>query len=128
MTRSVADIMNSKLLYIREGDRLSLARSQIIKFGITAVPVLDEAHRPVGVVSLRDLARDDHRVEPSHPVQTVKGSVSIEEGARMLAELDVHHLVVVDEQGIAIGMVSSLDFLRALTGAPVHHPAAFERY
>jgi CBS domain-containing protein len=128
MSSTVADIMNSKLLYIQEGDRLSLARAQILKFGVTAVPVLDAAHRPVGVVSLRDLARDDHRVEPSIPVRTVRSDVSLGEGARLLAELGVHHLVVVDGDGIAVGMVSALDFVRAFVGASPSHPAAFERY
>jgi CBS-domain-containing membrane protein len=128
MTGTVADIMNSKLLYIQEGDRLSLARSQIIRFGVTAVPILDEGHRPVGVVSLRDLAREDHLVEARSPVCTVRGEVSLEEGARMLAELGAHHLVVVNEQGIAVGIVSALDFVRALMGTPVTHPPAFEQY
>lgn len=128
MTRTVAEIMNPKLLYIEEGDRLSLARAQILKFGVTAVPVLDAAHRPVGVVSLRDLARDDHCVEPSTPVRTVRSDASLEEGARTLVEVGVHHLVVVDDCGVAVGMVSALDFVRALVGKPAHHPAAFERF
>jgi CBS domain-containing protein len=55
MPSTVADIMNPKLLYIREGDRRSMARGQILRFGVTAVPVLDDGHRPVGIVSLRDL-------------------------------------------------------------------------
>ncbi len=129
MTTIVADIMNSKLLYIQEGDRLSLARGQILKFGVTAVPVLDDAHRPVGVVSLRDLVHDDtHLVQASSPVRTVRSAASLEEGARMLVEVGVHHLVVVDDHGVAVGMVSALDFVRAFIGAPAHHPAAFERY
>ncbi len=114
MTVTVADIMNPKLLYIQEGDRLSLARAQIVKFGVTAVPVLDTEHRPVGVVSLRDLDPADHG--------------GVEEGARLLAEHGVHHLVVVDEQGIAVGMVSALDFIRAFVREPPHHPVPFERY
>lgn len=127
-TTTVADIMNSKLLYIQEGDRLSLARGQILKFGVTAVPVLDDGHRPVGVVSLRDLAREDHLLEATTPVSTVRSGASVEEGARTLVEVGVHHLVVVDDQGVAVGMVSALDFVRALVGAPAHHPSAFERY
>lgn len=128
MTATVADIMNAKLLYILEGDRLSLARTQILKFGVTAVPILDEAHRPVGVVSLRDLVREDELVQATAPVSTVRSQASLADGARRLVELDVHHLVVVDDDGVAVGMVSALDFVRALVGAPAHHPAAFERY
>ena len=129
MSNTVADIMNSKLLYIRDGDRVSLARRHIIDFGITAVPVLDETHRPVGVVSLRDLAGDEgERFEPTGKVATIKASASIDEGAKQLAESDYHHLVVVDDKGVAVGMVSSLDFLRALVGLPPRHPSKFERF
>lgn len=128
MTRTVAEIMNPKLLYIREGDRLSLARTQILNFGVTAVPVLDDGHRPVGVVSLRDLMREEHTVQATSPVRTVRGQASVEEGARALAEQGLHHLVVVDDAGVAIGMVSALDFIRALVGVPVQHPAPFDRY
>lgn len=128
MPRTVADVMNPKLLYIGEGAPLSLARSQIVQFGVTAIPVLDEAHRPIGVVSLRDLARDEGRVEPTGHVHMVRSDALLEEGARMLAELDVHHLVVVDSRGVAVGMVSALDFVRAFIGAPARHPAAFERF
>jgi CBS-domain-containing membrane protein len=129
MLKTVAEIMNSKLLYIRDGDRVALARRHIIDFGITAVPVLDETHRPVGVVSLRDLAGDEGAMfQPSGKVETIKASASIEEGARQLAESGYHHLVVVDDKGIAVGMVSSLDFVRALVGLPPRHPDKFERF
>src|SRR5262245_31322457 len=71
---TVANIMNPKLLYIREGDRLALARAQILKFGVTAVPVLDEAHRPVGLVSLRDLQGEDPQLSAYSPVCIVRAS------------------------------------------------------
>jgi CBS-domain-containing membrane protein len=129
MSKTVADIMNPKLLYIRDGDRVALARRQIIDFGVTAVPVLDETHRPVGVVSLRDLASENgDTFVPSGKVETIKASASIEEGARQLASSEYHHLVVVDDKGVAVGMVSSLDFVRAMVGLPPHHPDKFERF
>lgn len=129
MSKTVKDIMNPKLLYIRAGDRVALARRKILEFGVTAVPVLDETHRPVGVVSLRDLAAPDgDTFEPSGVVATVEESASVEEGAKKLAETDYHHLVVVDDGGVAVGMVSSLDFLRALVGLPPRHPPAFDRF
>lgn len=129
MSKTVKEIMNPKLLYIRDGDRVALARRQILEFGVTAVPVLDETHRPVGVVSLRDLAAPEgDTFEPSGVVATVKESATVEDGARQLAATDYHHLVVVDDSGVAVGMVSALDFLRALVGLAPRHPAAFDRY
>jgi CBS-domain-containing membrane protein len=129
MSTTVAEIMNPKLLYIREGDRLSLARAQILEFGVSAVAVLDETHRPVGVVSLRDLAREeDHAVPAPRPIATVRNGATLEEGARSLAEAGVHHLVVVDDRGVAVGIVSALDFVRAFVGLTAQHPPAFARY
>jgi len=125
-SHTVADIMNAKLLYLREGDRLTLARSKILELGITAVPILDDAHRPVGVVSLRDLHRDP--VVASTPVHTVTASTSVFDAARALGRLDVHHLVVVDARGVAVGMVSAVDIVRDLAGLEPRHPAAFDRY
>lgn len=122
----VADIMNPKLLYLRDGDRLALVREQILKFGITAVPLLDDEHRPVGVVSLRDVVGGS--ITPTSPAQTIEATASIEDGARALAESSLHHLVVVDDKGVAVGMVSAVDFLRAMTGLAPRHPEQFERY
>lgn len=128
MKPTVADIMNRKLLYIRVGDRPSLARAKLLEFGVTAVPVLDDEHRPAGLVSLRDLARADEGQTVTEPVRVVQGGASVEDGARLLAEHDTHQLVVVDESGRAIGMVSAVDFVRGLLGVPAVHPHAFDRY
>lgn len=124
---TIADIMNPKLLYIRDDDRLALVRRKILEFGVSAVPVLDDEHRPIGVVSLRDCVRDG---EPkvSSPAKTVRAGATIVEGARLLADADVHHLVVVDDGGVAVGMVSAVDFVRAFIERPARHPAPFERY
>lgn len=125
-TKTVRDIMNAKVLYISQGERPSLARRHILSFGVTAVPVLDETHRPVGVVSLRDLQRDEDEAAAPRDVVTVKDTDSIEDGAKLLATTDFHHLVVVDAKGVVVGMVSSMDFLRALLGLAPRHPKAFD--
>jgi CBS-domain-containing membrane protein len=126
--KTVADIMNPKVLYIREGDRLTLARRKILEFGITAVPILDDTHRPVGVVSLRDLDSDPEQPSTTGTVVSVRGDASVEDAAKRLADENVHHLVVIDELGVAIGMVSSLDVVRAFVGMPASHPPTFDRY
>lgn len=129
MKTTVADIMNSDLLYLADGARAELAKRPILRFGITAVPVLDEDGRPVGMVSLRDLLGTEGPVEPVRPVFSVVGTTPVEEAARSLAETDYHHLVVVDEKtGRAVGIVSAVDLLRALIGVPARHPGAFPAF
>jgi CBS-domain-containing membrane protein len=129
MPKTVADIMNPKLLCLRDGDPLSLARSQIVKFGVTAAPVVDETHRPVSVLSLRDLfTQTGETLQATAPVRCVAANASVADGARAIAASDVHHLVVVDENGVAVGMVSAVDFMRALTGEPARHADALAAY
>lgn len=132
MSMTVAEIMNPKLLYIGDEDRLALARKHMVDFGVAAIPVLDDTHRPVGVVSLRDLAEDggERRFAPApgRSVATIKASEPVGAAALRLAESHEHHLVVVDDKGVAVGMVSSLDFLRALLGLPPRHPEPFDRF
>ena len=124
-TKTVEDIMSRELVYVSERALPKLAMPQILRFGITAVPVLDNEHRPIGVVSLRDLiAGSDVADAMTSPAHVIPSKATIEEAARALATTDYHHLVVVSADGKAVGMVSSLDLLRALVDVPARHPAA----
>ncbi|AKU99696.1 hypothetical protein AKJ09_06360 [Labilithrix luteola] len=125
----VRDFMNPTLLYIHEGDRLTLARGPIVGWGIMAVAVLDESHRPVGLVSLHDLEQGSRRTPrqagEAGAVETVRDTESLEVAARKAAEArhgNLHgHLVVVDEKGVALGIVTSVDILRAMLGMKPRH-------
>jgi CBS domain-containing protein len=90
--------------------------------------VLDEKGELVGHVSLRDLLRGEGSTvakRMTHPAITVSARASIEEGGRTLARTGRHRLVVVDEAGKAVGIVSALDLVRGLLGEAVPHPAEF---
>ncbi len=129
MKRTVADIMNRDLLYLAEGTRAELAREPILAFGVTAVPVLDEEGRPVGIVSLRDLLTGDAPRKATSPAFSLVSTTTVESAARALVETDYHHLVVIDEEsGRAVGMVSSVDLLRAMLDMPARHPKAFPAF
>jgi CBS domain-containing protein len=128
-TPLVRDHMNPHLVYIREGDRAGLALKPILEFGITAVPVVDDDHKPVGVVSLRDLVdpkRQGKRM--SEPVLSIRVEASIHAAASAMADANVHHLVVIDSNGHVAGMISSLDVVRALIGLEAKHPSAIETF
>ena len=128
MAPTVQTYMNPRLVYLREGDRLQVALRPLLDLGITAVPVLDEDHKPVGIISLRDLV--DKRGGPPHmreDVRTVLVTASIQDAGKMLVDASLHHLVVVDEAGLAVGMLSALDVVRALVGAEPKHPTSIER-
>lgn len=130
MPRTVQEIMNRELLTITPDLPAQEARDLLRAFGIGAAPVIDEARRPVGMVSLRDpLERGgDTREHMRRPASCIPVSTPIEEAARHLARADTHHLVVVDSVGAVVGMLSSLDALRALLDLPARHPATFPHW
>jgi CBS domain-containing protein len=130
MPRTVQDIMNRELLSVRPDLPAREARELLCRFQIGAAPVVDDARRPVGVVALRDLLDDGGSVgeRMSRPAVCVAMSATVEQGARQLAEMNLHHVVVVDGTGAAVGMLSTLDALRALLDLPARHPATFPHW
>jgi CBS domain-containing protein len=80
-------------------------------------------------VSIRDLV--DPRMRATR-VTTPVISIGVDEpiafAARRLAEAGVHHLVVVDGEGRAAGMLSALDVVRALVGLEAKHPLAIASF
>ncbi|HXX66849.1 MAG TPA: CBS domain-containing protein [Polyangiaceae bacterium] len=130
MPRTVQEIMNRELLTITPELPAHEARDLLRSFRIGAAPVIDEGRRPLGVVSLRDpLERGgETREHMRRPAPCVPVSMPIEDAARQLARLDAHHLVVVDSAGVVVGMLSSLDALRAMLGLPARHPPTFPHW
>ncbi len=129
MARTVAEVMNRELVSARlDTDPRSL-RHLILAMGITGVPVLDEDHRPLGELALRDLVDPVEESPPvSRPAAVIPASASLESAGEALARTESHHLVVVDPAGKAIGMVSAVDVLRGLLGIPARHPAGFPHF
>lgn len=132
MALQVEEIMNREVFSAAPDDDADQVLARLLRMGLSSAPVLDGARRPVGMVSLRDLAgaRPGARVAEhmSTPAVGLGPAASIEEAARLLAETGYHHLVVIDEEGVVAGVLSTLDVLRGLTGLPARHPSVFPHY
>ncbi|MFF5853923.1 CBS domain-containing protein [[Kitasatospora] papulosa] len=96
---------------------------------VSALPVVDPRHRPVGMVSETDLLRRQPGLPNSKgdsreaitagdlmttPVWTVCPECSLATATRMLSEHGVGRLPVIDASGILVGVVSRSDLLRPL--------------
>lgn len=129
MAIRVREIMNRELFSVGPEETAESTLQAILALGITGAPVVDERRVPLGHVSLRDLTRDragtTAKERMSRPAATVPAEARISDAARRLAKTGYHRLIVVDEGGRAVGMVSSLDVIRGLLGLPAPHPAAF---
>ena len=129
MAVKVSEIMNRELFSVGPAEPADATLASILALGITGAPVVDEAGKPLGMVSWRDLVGDQPGRTAGErmtaPPAIVAAEASIANAARRLARTGYHRLIVVDVSGRAVGIVSSLDVVRGLMGLPTPHPASF---
>lgn len=87
------------------------------------LPVVDTSSKLVGILAERDLLLAAGRYlhagmevteVMSHSVQTVTPTTPLGEAARLMADLKIGSLPVVDEAGLIIGIITESDLFRAL--------------
>lgn len=133
MAKLVREIQSPELFSLSPGDSLDNALAYLMALGISSAPVVDETGHLRGIISLRDLLqreRDGVTVaqQMSTPAVSVGQDATIEDAGELIGRTGHHHLPVVDERGVPVGMVSSLDVIRGLLGQPAAHPATSPHY
>lgn len=139
---TAADLMTPNPISIRSDAVLTEVIAFLLDHGFGAAPVIDEAGHPIGVLSLSDILVHHRRQleylkeessEPSSAQRIVAGfqnnraseimtplTYTIPAEASAVSVVDellgmrVHHLFVVDDDGVLIGTISSGDILRHL--------------
>jgi CBS-domain-containing membrane protein len=98
MANCVAEVMNRDVLSFAASTPARSAQDLMLALRVTTAPVIDERDHPIGVVSLRELARStlSARVRDflRAPVLRVSPESSLLDAARLLDEANLHHLVV----------------------------------
>jgi CBS domain-containing protein len=131
--RTAADLMTPNPLSIRSDAKVAEAAAFLASRAISAAPVIDEAGRPIGVVSSTDIlvhkARRACRSASSagdtayffsvaDVMTPVIFCIRFETEATRVVEkmlgLKVRRLFVVDDDGVLIGVISTFDVLRRL--------------
>ncbi|MFJ1566471.1 CBS domain-containing protein [Streptomyces erythrochromogenes] len=118
--RSVADLMTPTAVSVQQGTPFKEIARLLKEFDISAVPVVDEAERPVGVVSEADLLRERSSGSDAHtaadlmtsPAVTARTEWSVVRAARVMRGRQVKRLPVVDAAGRLIGILSRSDLLQ----------------
>lgn len=142
---TLADIMTSPVRSVPADTDLETLAAMFLAERISALPVVDDAGRLVGIISKTDVMQryyDDAEagilsdvnamIEGEHggrplrqgvegvtakavmtrAIFSVGASTAISRAAALMAYESVHHLLVVDEHGAALGIVSALDIVR----------------
>lgn len=137
--RIVSELMTTDVVSVRRDTTFTEIAKLLAEHGITAVPVVDDSDRPLGVVSEADLLRKEaDRLDPAgllpalHPPSAGRGKAdattaeglmtspavvarpewTVVEAARAMEQNRVKRLPVVDGSGRLIGVVSRADLLR----------------
>jgi CBS-domain-containing membrane protein len=124
------EVMTRNPLSIGELATLREAALSLTSKDISAAPVINEAGRPVGVISLADIVRcvhmselSDTRLPPTvREVMTpvvffVRPDTPLANVIEDLLDCAVHRLFVVDDNEVLIGVISTLDLLKHLRDA-----------
>lgn len=123
----VADVMTIDPIVVSETATIEDAEELLRTHRISGLPVVDLAGRLVGVISQTDLlylaiptiqALIRHhdsglRVGEvmSVPPVTIESTATIRGAARQMHEERLHRLVVVDDHGRPVGVISAMDFV-----------------
>ena len=113
---TVQSIMSADLVGLRASDRVGRARDLILSIGIHALPVMD-GNLVVGIVTSSDLVDDWPESElvgtiMSNSPVSINAAASLCEAAEAMLSGRMHHLLV-ESSGETVGILSSLDLLRA---------------
>lgn len=138
--RTVSDVMTSRVHVATALTPFKLLVRLIEENRISAVPIVDQQGIPIGIVSETDLLLKQRRHEldssfdllhvqkrrherakaagtvasevMTSPAITVESDTSLSRAARLMQERNVRRLVVVDERGRILGIVSRSDLLQ----------------
>jgi CBS domain-containing membrane protein len=146
--QQVRDLMTFHAVTVAPDDTVKDALDLLVANNVTALPVVDEANRCVGVISATDLlgfaqergedfeafyaaeglSRElliEHLERADFSDIVVKQAMTptpivigpeapLSEAARIMVEYGIHHLAVVENRCRFLGVLSSLDIVRAL--------------
>ena len=124
LPHSLADIMSRAIAQIGSAAPLSEAAQRMTEASISSV-VVTEAGKPVGILTEQDMLRlfsaGTSTATPvaevmSGPVATAHTSDTFTGVWLRMCSLGLRHLVVVDAQGVAVGLVSESDFRNHMDG------------
>ncbi|MDX1566916.1 MAG: CBS domain-containing protein [Longimicrobiales bacterium] len=134
------DYMSSPLRSVHIGDSLEDVYRRLQESGFSALPVVDDAGRVVGVLSRTDLLRLGTRQAGNRPgasllvlperaaedeMTSYPTTVDAETPLSRIAEImidDRVHRVFVEEGDETVGVVTTRDLMRAISDKKVNHP------
>jgi len=133
MNATVKDVMTTEVVVVRRGATFKEMAAALRRFRVSALPVVDADGKVIGVVSGADMLvkevplgvidglvhhKEVHKAAGltagdlmTHPAVTVRPEDSVEHAARLMYNLRIKRLPVVDAGGGLVGVISRTDLL-----------------
>lgn len=127
---TAADLMSREVITIPQETPMREAAEMLLRAQVSGAPVVDAKGRCLGILSAADFVHRAGRTEtaistqraPGDPVRrhmttdlvTADPETSIGDLARRMIDGHIHRLIVVDEAGRPVGIVSGTDILAAV--------------
>jgi CBS-domain-containing membrane protein len=135
MNATVKDVMTTEVVAVRRDTSFKEMAATLRQYQVSALPVVDDAGRVIGVVSEADLLAKEALADPgvmaevlhhqdvrkaegltagdlmTHPAVTAAPGDQVEQAARMMHFMRVKRLPVVNSGGQLVGIVSRSDVL-----------------
>jgi CBS domain-containing protein len=120
--RTAEELMTPNPVSISENAAILDAASVLSNREFSALVVINEAGRPVGVVSRTDIVRREAKPSATTDVREIMTATVVSvrpedpawEVIAKMAAFKVHRLFVVDKTGVLIGVISAFDIVRKL--------------
>jgi len=125
VTARVSSYMSSPVIVVKPTDTLAYTRNLMLSRGVSRLVVVDDETRPVGVITITDIAnvlttRPESLLEEvlvrdvmSRDLKTIEYNKSVKTAAYMMLKYGVGGLPVVDESGELVGVITRSDLVRA---------------
>jgi CBS-domain-containing membrane protein len=135
METTVKNVMTTQVVAVRRGAAFKEMAVALRRFRVSALPVIDDEEKVIGVVSEADMLAKEALTDPgvidglmhhkevckaegltaddlmTHPAVTVRPGDSVEHAARLMYTLRIKRLPVVDAGGGLVGVISRTDLL-----------------
>ena len=133
MNATVKDVMTTAVVAVRRGATFKEMAAALRRYRVSALPVIDDEEKVIGVVSGADMLPKEvplglidglmHHQEVrkaggvtagdlmTHPAVTVRPDDSVEHAARLMFNLRIKRLPVVNAGGGLVGVISRTDLL-----------------
>lgn len=120
----VRDFLENKLelIYATKDETIAEAIEKLMRYNIGVLPILDENFRPVGILSEKDMVQYEYTSWNKKlgeialkEIITIPMKSPVTEAIRLFKKFPIRHLVVIDENGKAINVLSQRDFVHNLT-------------